>query len=146
MPTVAKCVCSECITTKSSKTKTSGGIGRTSGSIGRCEHMYMADTYKKNNVGKLAGGLTGAAISLHNLFNPKGGYAQFCKEVTKYMETPKEKAAMKVSSAIGGAIGAGILTGLGVLLGGSIDKAVEKAKATKAQKDLADLEINRKID
>ena len=146
MPTVAKCSCSDCIAPNGSKRRTAGGIGRTSGSIGRCECMSMADSYKKNNVGKIAGGLAGATLSLHNLFNPKWGYAQFCKEVTKYMETPKEKAAMKVSTAIGGAIGAGILTGLGVLLGGSIDKAVEKAKAVKAQKDLADLEINRNID
>ena len=151
MPTVAKCGCGDCITAERSKKRTSGSIGRTAGGIGRNEFATMPDTYKKTNTGKIAGGLTGAAFSLHTLFNPNNCFAKVvanAQKTTKTMknQTIKTPKTITKPTVIGGVVGASILTGLGILLGGSIDKAVEKAKAIKAEKNLADLEINRNID
>ena len=148
MPTVAKCdLTAGGVGLNTEKRKTSGGIGRTAGGIGRCKYMSMTDSYKKSNTGKIAGGLAGATFSLHTLFKPNNCFAKFVADLQKTTNLPKIKIQKNpTTTAIGGIIGTGILTGLGILLGGSVDKAIEKAKAIQAQRNLADLEINRNID
>ena len=149
MPTVAKCdLTSGSVGFNTEKRKTSGGIARTSGSIGRCEYMSL-DSYKKNNTGKIAGGLAGAAFSLHNLFKPNNCFAKFVAEMQKttqaQVKTAKIPTSKHSTKTINGIVGTAIMAGLGVAIGGSIDKAVAKAKVKK-QIDLAGLEINRNLD
>ena len=126
--------------TNVAKSKTAGGIARTSGSIGRCKMLADSDNFIKNNTGKITGGLAGAMLSVPILLKENNCFSKYME---KYVENGKIK---KTTTAICGVIGTAILTGLGVLMGGSIDKAIEKARTLKAEKDLAGLEINRNID
>ena len=128
------------------KRKTSGSIAKNS-----CSYELMCnDSYKPSNVGKIAGGLAGVTFSLHNLFKPNNCFAKYIAEVQKtskvQIKTPKITTSKNSTKTINGIVGTAIMAGLGIAIGGGIDKVVSKAKSMKAEKDLADLEINRNID
>ena len=120
--------------------RTAGGIGKTSGSIGKFKSFAIEDNFVSENAGKITGGLAGAMLSIPILLKENHCFSKYLE---KYVENGKIK---KPTTAICGVIGTAILTSLGVLMGGRIDKAIEKAKTLKAEKDLADLEINRNLD